>query len=274
MPQLEPRRAPPPDYYADNLRFLLDEVARRDRDLLDWTELAFIDAWGSASTPAQRLLARLFTRKGPYIRADRLSYDEIANVPLGQQQKLLRVLETGEFERLGSSRTRKADVRLISATNADLNAEVVAGRFRQDLLFRLNVVNLKIPPLRERPADIAELAHHFVRKYSQVNGLPLRPLSTEVLDLFEADWGDPAGVGSPEQVEALRRCVGKLNTRARDLLHMKYFEGLTAGAIAGRMRRTADAVYQNLSRLHRALRDCVEREMAGPPVPGCEGNCP
>ena len=69
-----------------------------------------------------------------------LFLDEIANVPLSQQQKLLRVLETGEFERLGSSRTRKADVRLISATNADLDAEVTAGRFRQDLLFRLNTV--------------------------------------------------------------------------------------------------------------------------------------
>ena len=102
----------------------------------------------------------------------------------------------------------------------------------------------------------------------------MRPLSTEVLDQFEADWGDPAGVGNPEQVEALRRCVGRLGAPARDLLHMKYFEGLTAPTIAGRLRRTADAVYQSLSRLHRALRDCVEREMARPPVPGLEGNCP
>jgi RNA polymerase sigma-70 factor (ECF subfamily) len=102
----------------------------------------------------------------------------------------------------------------------------------------------------------------------------LRPLSTEVLDLFEAEWGDPAGVGSPEQVEALRRCVSRLGGPARDLLHMKYFEGLTAVAIAGRLRRTADAVYQSLSRLHRALRDCVERELVRSPVPGLEGNQP
>lgn len=100
----------------------------------------------------------------------------------------------------------------------------------------------------------------------------LRPLSTEVLDLIEAEWGDPAGVGAPEQVEALRRCVNRLGTPARDLLHMKYFEGLTAITIAGRLRRTADAVYQSLSRLHRSLRDCVEREMTRPPVPGFEGN--
>ena len=102
----------------------------------------------------------------------------------------------------------------------------------------------------------------------------LRPLSTEVLDLFEAEWGDPAGVGSPEQVEALRRCVGRLGPPARDLLHMKYFDGLTAVVIAGRLRRSVDAVYQSLSRLHRALRDCVEREMARSPVSGLEGNSP
>jgi DNA-binding NtrC family response regulator len=91
-----------------------------------------------------------------------LFLDEIANVPLGQQQKLLRVLETGEFEGLGSSRTRKADVRLISATNADLDAEVAAGRFRQDLLFRLNTIEIPLPPLRERREDIPRLASAFL----------------------------------------------------------------------------------------------------------------
>ena len=96
-----------------------------------------------------------------------LFLDEIANVPLSQQQKLLRVLETGEFERLGSSRTRKADVRLISATNADLNAEVAAGRFRQDLLFRLNTIEIRLPPLRERREDIPSLAAHFLRIHSR-----------------------------------------------------------------------------------------------------------
>jgi DNA-binding NtrC family response regulator len=96
-----------------------------------------------------------------------LFLDEIANVPLSQQQKLLRVLETGEFERLGSSRTRKADVRLISATNADPNAEVAAGRFRQDLLFRLNTIEIRLPPLRERRDDIPRLAKHFLGLHAQ-----------------------------------------------------------------------------------------------------------
>src|SRR6476619_4936200 len=95
-----------------------------------------------------------------------LFLDEIANVPLSQQQKLLRVLETGEFERLGTSRTRRADVRLISATNADLHAEVTAGRFRQDLLFRLNTIEVHLPPLRERREDIPVLAQHFLKRHA------------------------------------------------------------------------------------------------------------
>jgi DNA-binding NtrC family response regulator len=96
-----------------------------------------------------------------------LFLDEIANVPLSQQQKLLRVIETGEFERLGSSKTRKANVRLISATNADLNAEVAAGRFRQDLLFRLNTIEVHLPALRDRREDIPLLSRHFLRQHAQ-----------------------------------------------------------------------------------------------------------
>jgi DNA-binding NtrC family response regulator len=96
-----------------------------------------------------------------------LFLDEIANVPLSQQQKLLRVLETGEFERLGTSRTRKANVRLVSATNADLNGEVAAGRFRQDLLFRLNTIEIHLPPVRERREDIPKLAKHFLAAHAQ-----------------------------------------------------------------------------------------------------------
>ncbi|HEY3567382.1 MAG TPA: sigma-54 dependent transcriptional regulator [Thermoanaerobaculia bacterium] len=96
-----------------------------------------------------------------------LFLDEIANISLNQQAKLLRVLETGEFERLGSSKTRTADVRIISATNADLREEVASGRFRQDLLFRLNTVEIPIPPLRERRDDILPLAQHFLAQHAQ-----------------------------------------------------------------------------------------------------------
>ncbi|HET9529665.1 MAG TPA: sigma-54 dependent transcriptional regulator [Blastocatellia bacterium] len=94
-----------------------------------------------------------------------LFLDEIANLPLKHQPKLLRVLETGEFERVGSSKTRRANVRIISATNADLNEAVSQGRFRQDLLFRLNTVEIHLPPLRDRRDDIPPLAHHFLRQH-------------------------------------------------------------------------------------------------------------
>ena len=118
-----------------------------------------------------------------------LFLDEIANVPLGQQQKLLRVLETGEFERLGSSRTRRADVRLISATNADLHAEVGAGRFRQDLLFRLNTIEVPLPPLRERREDIARLAAHFLSVHAQRYRKPLTAFDPAALALLhEHAW--------------------------------------------------------------------------------------
>jgi DNA-binding NtrC family response regulator len=108
-------------------------------------------------------------RVGRFEMADdgTLFLDEIANISLPQQAKLLRVLETGEFERVGSSKTRKVNVRIISATNADLHAEVATGRFRQDLLFRLNTVEIRLPALRDRKEDIPLLATHFLKQHSE-----------------------------------------------------------------------------------------------------------
>jgi DNA-binding NtrC family response regulator len=96
-----------------------------------------------------------------------LFLDEIANITPAQQAKLLRVLETGEFERVGSSKTHRVDVRILSATNSDLHAEVTGGRFREDLLFRLNTIEIRIPPLRDRRDDIPLLAAHFLGQYAQ-----------------------------------------------------------------------------------------------------------
>ena len=108
-------------------------------------------------------------RVGRFELADQgtLFLDEIANVPMGQQAKLLRVIESGEFERLGSSRTRRVDVRIISATNANIPDEVTNGRFRQDLLFRLNTIEIRLPPLRDRREDTPLLAQHFLRQHAQ-----------------------------------------------------------------------------------------------------------
>ncbi|MGH8099693.1 MAG: sigma-54-dependent transcriptional regulator [Chthoniobacterales bacterium] len=108
-------------------------------------------------------------RAGRFELADEstLFMDEIASIPLNQQAKLLRVIETGEFERVGSSKTLHANVRIISATNANLADEVAGARFRQDLLFRLNTIEIALPPLRDRREDIMALANNFLRMHAQ-----------------------------------------------------------------------------------------------------------
>jgi DNA-binding NtrC family response regulator len=118
-----------------------------------------------------------------------LFLDEIGTVPLGKQSRLLRVLETGELERVGSSKTINVDTRVISATNADLNEEVAAGRFRQDLLFRLNTIQLHLPPLRERPEDIPLLAKTFLERHAGRYGKDLRAFEPIALQaLQEHSW--------------------------------------------------------------------------------------
>ena len=102
-----------------------------------------------------------------------LFLDEIANISQALQAKLLRTIESGEFERVGSSKTRRVDVRIFSATNADLHAAVAEGRFRQDLLFRLNTIELRLPPLRDRREDIPVLASHFLRQHAEHYRKPL-----------------------------------------------------------------------------------------------------
>ena len=113
-----------------------------------------------------------------------LFLDEIANISLNLQTKLLRVLETGEFERVGSSRTRRANVRIISATNADLSTEVATNRFRQDLLFRLNTIEIPLPPLRDRREDIPLLARHFLAQHAQRYRKPLTGFEPAAMQLL------------------------------------------------------------------------------------------
>jgi DNA-binding NtrC family response regulator len=111
-------------------------------------------------------------RVGRFEAADggTLFLDELGTLPLAAQAKLLRVLQTGEFERLGSSTTRKANVRLVSATNVDLPRAIAAGQFREDLFFRLNVIELYVPPLADRPDDILPLAEHFLGVHAAKEG--------------------------------------------------------------------------------------------------------
>ena len=130
-------------------------------------------------------------RVGKFEAADggTLLLDEISEMDIRLQAKLLRALQEREIDRLGGSAPVRVNVRILATTNRDLMALAQRGAFREDLFFRLNVVSLRIPPLRERPGDIAALADHFVRRYAEVNDLPLRPLSREaVLRLTSHTW--------------------------------------------------------------------------------------
>lgn len=174
-------------------------------------------------------------RVGRFELADNgtLFLDEIANVPSNKQAKLLRVLETGEFERVGSSRTRKVNVRVISATNANLQEEVEQGRFRQDLLFRLNTVEINLPPLRERRDDIEPLAEHFLRGHALRYRKPLKGFDDAArVQLLEYAW--PGNVRELEHTveRAVLMAQGE-TVSVRDL-------GLQRGARGEAQRRLED----------------------------------
>jgi DNA-binding NtrC family response regulator len=115
-----------------------------------------------------------------------LLLDEISEMDVRLQAKLLRALQEREIDRLGGTQPVRIDVRILATTNRDLRAEIEAKRFREDLFFRLNVVTLRLPPLRERPADIPALAAHYAQHYAQVNGLPPRPVSPAALARLSA----------------------------------------------------------------------------------------
>jgi DNA-binding NtrC family response regulator len=169
-------------------------------------------------------------RAGRFELADSgtLFMDEIGNIPMSQQAKILRVLETGELERVGSSRTYRVNVRLISATNADLQAEVAAGKFRQDLLFRLNTIHIHLPPLRERREDIPLLGQHFLKAHVERYRKPITGFEDGALEAMK-NYAWPGNVR--ELDHAVERGVlmtqGKV-VRAPDL-------GLNAGQAAPRL---------------------------------------
>ena len=128
-----------------------------------------------------------------------LFLDEIGNLPAKQQAKLLRALQSGEFQRVGSSKTRRADVRVLSATNVDIRHEVAEGRFREDLLYRLNTVEVQLPPLRERREDIPVLAQHFLRRQMGRYGKKLAGFDRETMQaMIEYAW--PGNVRELEHV--------------------------------------------------------------------------
>jgi two-component system response regulator PilR (NtrC family) len=143
----------------------------------------------------------VYAKKGLFELADRgtLFFDEIGNIPLETQSKLLRVMQEREFMRLGGVDIVKVDVRIVAATNSDLGRAVEEGRFREDLYYRLNVIAIQLPPLRQRKEDIPALVLHFTEKYAKENGKPIPQVTPAALQaLLDYDW--PGNVRELENV--------------------------------------------------------------------------
>ncbi len=143
----------------------------------------------------------VYPKKGMFDLADKGSifFDEIGNIPVETQAKLLRVMQEREFMRLGGMETIKVDVRIIAATNVDLRKEMEDGRFREDLFYRLHVISILLPPLRERKEDIPLLVQHFVQKYAEENARPPLEVLPEAVDvMMDYDW--PGNVRELENV--------------------------------------------------------------------------
>ncbi len=169
-------------------------------------------------------------RAGRFELADggTLFMDEIGNIPMSQQAKILRTLETGEFDRVGSSRTYRANVRLISATNSDLPTEVASGKFRQDLLFRLNTIHIHLPPLRERREDIPLLAQHFLKQHVERYRKPITGFDDSALEAMR-------GYAWPGNVRELDHSVERGVLMAQSKLLRAPDLGLNAGQSAPRL---------------------------------------
>jgi DNA-binding NtrC family response regulator len=213
-------------------------------------------------------------RVGKFEEADggTLLLDEISEMDVRLQAKLLRAIQERVIDRVGGAKPVPVDIRILATSNRNLVEEVRKGTFREDLLYRLNVVNLKIPALRDRPQDVLELADHFVRKYAKANGLAPRPLSAEVKKaLMAARW--PGNVRELEN--AMHRAtllatgpeIGPEALRSPDgaaLDSLSLSQGLAAQAAA-----TAEALSRSF--IGRTVAD-VERDLILQTLDHCLGN--
>jgi two-component system nitrogen regulation response regulator NtrX len=255
----------------------------------------------AATMAPERMEVELFGCEAGFLGADRprqlgtferahggtLLLDEVADMPLETQGKILRVLQEQSFLRLGGQRRIEVDVRVIAASNRDLQGEIAAGRFREDLYYRLNVVPIRVPPLSERRADIPILAGYFMARAAEAAGLPARRLSPEALALLQsADWpgnvrqlrnvlewllimapGDAKseiGVDSlpPEFVETATAGLGAAGNgelmvlpirEAREHFERAYLQAQLE-RFSGNISRTASFVGMERSALHRKLK--------------------
>jgi len=184
-----------------------------------------------------------------------LLLDEISEMDIRLQAKLLRAIQERLIDRVGGSKPVPVDIRILATSNRNLGEAVKEGRFREDLWFRLNVVNLRLPPLRDRPADVAALAEYFVAKYSKANGLPPRKLSPEALSgLLRAPW--PGNVRELENTLHRAVLLASGETIGPEAIAMPDGTGLfdlagdepqVAGASAGQLSQAAaDNLARNL----------------------------
>jgi len=216
-----------------------------------------------------------------------LLLDEVSDMPLETQGKIVRALQDQSFERIGGSERVRVDVRVLAITNRDLQAEIVAGRFREDLFYRLAVVPLRMPALRERREDVPALARHFLIRSADTSGMPGRELSTDALTSLQAyDWPGnvrqlrnlmdwllimaPGGAGEPIRAEMLPPEIGSaapalFNSdpsadimalplrEARDMFETQYLQAQLL-RFGGNISRTATFVGMERSALHRKLK--------------------
>ena len=220
-----------------------------------------------------------------------LLLDEISEMDIRLQAKLLRAVQEREIDRVGGTAPVRIDVRILATTNRDMLAHVAQGRFREDLYFRLNVVSLRVPPLRERPGDIAALAEHFARHYAAVNGLPARPLSPAALarltacawrgnarelentlhravllasgDRIEVDAIEPPSGGAPAAVAAAHGIGGMVGRRMDDV-ERDLIIG-TLGHTLGNRTHAATILGISIRTLRNKLRDYAGQGVAVPP---------
>ncbi len=207
-------------------------------------------------------------RAGRFEQADggTLFLDEIGDMPLSIQVKLLRVLQDGTFSRVGSNETLKSDVRIIAATHKNLSEEVTAGRFREDLYYRLNVVELKIPPLRERPEDIPLLAEFFLQRITRKNGMARIKLSAEAIGTLQAHrW--PGNVRELENTIARACALAGSNVLLPADIPLASAPRKSAGQLAAAFKTLISAAPRD-----EKLLDWIQREVAGHVLEASDGD--
>ncbi len=198
-----------------------------------------------------------------------LLLDEISEMDARLQAKLLRALQERVIDRVGGGKPVPVDIRIIATSNRNLADEVKSGNFREDLLYRLNVVNLKIPPLRERPADILELAEHFSRRYAEANGIPLRPISAAArAELKAAKW--PGNVRELENT--IHRAVLLAAGTEIDVDSIRMPDGARLSEARGPAEQAAMIADQMTQGLVGRTVASVERELILDTLKHCLGN--